>query len=452
MGFIRRILADRAGSVAIYSGMLAVLGIGAAALAIDYGRLAVVRAQMQDRADAGAMAAAVFLDKSDGARAAAEDVARNSVQQFSAIAGDAELRVGSVSFYSAVTPSRVPATGDQDAMFIEVVLEPKTVNFFFQPLLSMVAGGTSPNSEQLDAMAMAAADPFICDAPPLMMCDPAESDPTLSLTDPNNIGRQFRLKEPQAGGGAMVPGNFGLLRLPDGSGGAAAIGAALAAVTAPDCYTMDVTTAPGSKTVQVKNGMNARFDITGAPDPAPNVINYPRDTIIENDPSLSVGDGVWDIADYWDERHGGGLPTGLDDASRYQTYLYELGLDYARNGKKTLYPAPDTLPDGYALIEPGGVDLPVDEDDPNNPDVDGVPSQAPASNGPARRIVKVTVLQCIAENVKGSATYPTNGQYVEMFVTETVQDPPEAAIYAELRGSLTPATSPDFHANVQLVQ
>ena len=55
---MRRIFADVQGSISAYSAILAVLGIGGAALAVDFGRAAVLRTQMQDRADAGAMAAA----------------------------------------------------------------------------------------------------------------------------------------------------------------------------------------------------------------------------------------------------------------------------------------------------------------------------------------------------------------------------------------------------------
>jgi hypothetical protein len=148
------------------------------------------------------------------------------------------------------------------------------------------------------------------------------------------------------------------------------------------------------------------------------------------------------------------LPPDLADASRYQVYLYEIGVDFARNGKRTLYPIGDTLPEGFTLVTPPGADLPVAEDPANagNPDFDGVPSGEVAANGPARRLVEVPLLQCLAEDVHGHATYPTGGKYVEIFITETVADPPEAAIYGEVVRSLTPSSDPDFHANVRLVQ
>ncbi len=58
--------------------------------------------------------------------------------------------------------------------------------------------------------------------------------------------------------------------------------------------------------------------------------------------------------------------------------------------------------------------------------------RAPASNGAARRLVKVALLQCIADGVNGKGTYPTHGKFVEMFVTQEVRDPPDAGIYGEI--------------------
>ena len=58
------------------------------------------------------------------------------------------------------------------------------------------------------------------------------------------------------------------------------------------------------------------------------------------------------------------------------------------------------------------------------------------------------MLQCIAEGVKGKHAYPTNGNFVEIFITQTVQS---KAIYGEIVSPLTPSNDPDFHANVKLI-
>lgn len=450
------LLADKRGGVTIYSAFFVLFALAGGAVAIDFGRMALLKSEMQNRADAGALAGATQLDGRLDARSRAQSLAVQAMAQTSAIpANGATLGVEAVNFYSAVEPDFVAAIDDADAAFIEVVMTPKTVDLFFQPFMNMLEKSDDPTARAVAASALAGPDPFICHAPPLMMCDLDESDPTLDLTLPEHAGKQVRLKEPLAGGGSMAPGNFGLLALPDGSVGANDIQAALAAVTPADCYTLDVSTATGAKTNKVISGVNARFDLPGGlPDPAPNVINYPRDASLVADPARKLGQGDWDREGYWLAKHGTSLPADLQGASRYQTYLYELGEAYARNGMRTIYPVTGSLPEGFALIEPPGPNLPVAADPANadDPNFDGVPSTAVASNGQARRLVQVPLLQCIAEGVSGHGTYPTGGKYVEIFITETASAAPEATIYGEVVRAITPSTNPDFHANVRLIR
>lgn len=271
---VERLRRDEKGGVAVFAGFFTVLALGAGALVLDVGRMSVLRSQMQDRADAGAMAGAAQLDGRVGAQARATTIATTAMSQSSGITSSAAtLTVKTVTFYSEITPLPVLATGDEDSKYIEVGLDPKDVDFLLQPLLSTAAG---TNSQTLDATATAGVEPFICHAPPLMICDPGENDPTMDLSLDANVGRQIALKPPPNGGAAWGPGNYGLLALPDGSIGANDLEAALAAIIPADCYGLDVGTAPGVKTTKVENGINARFDVVGGlPNPAPNVINFP---------------------------------------------------------------------------------------------------------------------------------------------------------------------------------
>ncbi len=145
------------------------------------------------------------------------------------------------------------------------------------------------------------------------------------------------------------------------------------------------------------------------------------------------------------------LQQGAQSASRYQVYLYEQGLEFGRSDTnwQTIYPVDGAVPGGYILVSPAAPSVPVDPVNPDDPNYDGVPSQTVAPNGYARRLVKVAVLQCVAEGVKGTHAYPTNGNFVEMFITESVAN---KAIYGEIIRPLTPSNDPDFHANVKLVQ
>jgi hypothetical protein len=66
--------------------------------------------------------------------------------------------------------------------------------------------------------------------------------------------------------------------------------------------------------------------------------------------------------------------------------------------------------------------------------------------------MKVAVLQCVAESVRGRGDYPTNGNYIEVFVTEPVGDPPDTSIYGELLGQLTPDESASFHYDARIIE
>jgi len=450
-GLVGRLARNDKGGVAVFSGFFVVLALGAGALVLDVGRMSVLRSQMQDRADAGAMAGAAQLDSRAGAQVRATTIATAAMSQTSAITSSvSELGVASVTFYSEISPGLVLATGDEDSKYIEIGLDPKNVDYLLEPLL-VTASGT--HSQTLNATATAGVEPFICHAPPLMICDPGETDSTQDLSLAANVGRQIALKPPPSGGSAWAPGNYGLLALPDGSIGANDLEAALAAIQPADCYGLDVGTAPGVKTNKVQNGINARFDVVGGlPYPAPNVINYPKDADILIDPNVSLGNASWDLAGYWTAKHTTPVPIELLDASRYQTYLFELGLEFARNGRLTIYPIEGALPPGFTTVSPTAADIPVNASFPDDPDFDGVPSQTVASNGHARRLVQVAVLQCQAEDVKGAHEYPSNGNYLEMFLTEAVDGAPAGGIYAEVVRTLTPTNNPDFHANVKLVK
>lgn len=447
---IRAFVAADRGGVAVFTAFFTVAALGAGALALDIGRMTVLRAQMQDRADAGALAAATQLDGRPGAQERATLIATAAMRQASGIPGDGgELSVERVEFYSAVDPAPVPAEGDEDSLFVEVVLTPKRIDFFLSDIMTASASG---RSAIMATRAVARPQPFICDAPPLMLCDPDEVAGGFDLTDPASIGRQIRLKPPP-GGGSWAPGNFGLLALPDGSSGASTLSDALAAVNPAECYTLDVTTAPGVKFNQIRNGLNARFDLPhGEPWPAPNVINYPRDTALAADPDARFGDGTWGIDEYWLARHGGAVPAALAGGTRYQTYLYELGETFARQGRRTIWPVESELPPDFETVTPPGPNLPTDASQPDDPDHDGRPSAPVASNGPARRLLKVAVLQCVADSVRGRHAYPTNGNFVEVFMTETVDDAPKGALYGEFVRPLSPGVDPDFHANARLVE
>lgn len=471
---------NESGGIAVYTAFFAILAIGAGAIALDIGRMSLLRTEMQNRADAGAMAGARYLDGRAGAQGRAREVAVRATLERSRVSNSAELVVPEtgVVFFSGRDPNSgawIEATDDADSRFIRVMLEQREMTVYFRRVLDMLLGEASPTVTTVDASAVAGSRPFICNAPPLMICDfndPVGSGP--NLKDPANIGRQLRLKEAQAGGNqSWAPGNFGLLSVDDDSNAAGAIERVLAAVQPEQCYGYDVNTAPGSMTNKVKNGINARFDLPNNPwpYPAPNVINYPQDDNLIGNTEI-LGSGIWNLEGHWDAKHDGD-PNTVDapsvlrnvagtgrQATRYQTYLYELGETFWVNtqgpgaGKEVIHPTSGEMPAGYAAVTPLASEVPVAADPANadNPAFDGVPSEEVASDGPARRLVEVAMLKCNTYDVRGEGTYPTEGNYLEVFLTEHVQDPSNATIYGEVVRALSPLNAPEFFSNVQLVE
>jgi Flp pilus assembly protein TadG len=449
----RRFLADRRGGVALYTALVGTLVMGSLVLGVDVGRMTVLQAQMQNAADAAALAASAQLDGLDGARDRAEAVARSTASDSSGLTIAAgAFAVDDVEFFSDYGDSPVEATNDQDAAFIRVTMAPEDMQVLFEPVMRILGGGTGSSVSTIAANAVAGTDPIVCNAPPFMLCDFTEDeDIAIDILDDSSAGRQVLMK-PQGGGG-FAPGNYGLLCV-DGDCGASAINAALVAVESGACSGTDVETATGSKTNQIRDGLNARFDKGSADprNPARNVINYPRDTDMTS--STLVGNGIWDVTGYWLAKHGTAVPVALANATRYQVYLYELDETFARSdsglGKRTIYPIDGALPAGFVEIDPPGEDIPVDASNPNDNDFDGVPVSTPVED-PERRVVVAAIVQCVAQGVRGHGEHPAAG-YVFMFLTETVSDPPNADVYAEVIGPFNADTSPDFHVNARLFE
>jgi len=476
----RTFLRDQGGSIVIYTGAFMSIGMGGAALSIDIGRIVLLKTQMQNRADAGALAGAAQLDAQNGAIERAEYIIQDAMVAYTTAAADqGELAVWSVTFYQPEADYITrgdETTDDVAARFAEVVMERRTLSFFYAPALNIMTGQTADSYTELDARAVAMSDPFICKTQPMMICNPLEdSDPATpdDIPDDTYAGKSVALKQGIQGGGTWVAGNFGLLDLPTdadyGAGGAQAVAAALSADAPEGCYGFNlVTTAPGSMTVSVSDAINTRFgwdETDSAIIPAPNVMAYPKDiqmqTDIDNGISTILGDGVWDLATYWATNHAGvAMPPELSGATRYQVYLYEQGVSYwKKNGKNVLVTELDQTGGGYTEVDPADYPLaavlPVNAGDVDDVWTDGEPppGQTVSTTGQERRIVRVNILNCTNLDVQGHGDYENDGGYVEMFITEPSPAPADGGgIYGEFVRALNPRISLEFHGNVRLTE
>lgn len=470
-GSAKRFLRDQSGSIIIYTGAFMAIGVGGAALSIDIGRIVLLRTQMQNRVDAGALAGAAQLDAQPGALERAGYVVEDSMTAYTTSgANEAEIVIKEVNFFAAAEDkiSRgAETTLDNEARFVEVIAERRVLSFFYAPAMNVLSGAAASSYTTLDSRAVAMSDPFICKMQPLMVCNPYDNgDGTVSGSLEANIGFGLRIKQSPSTG-AWEPGNFGLLDLPEdaayGGGGAVAIQAALEAEEPQGCYAASVlSTATGSPIMSVKNGLNTRFY---GPNVAPHVLNYPDDTIVENDPNTDFGDGVWDLAGYWAQFHPGvPLPSPLTSATRYQMYLFEQGQGFWKKNKKTSPIASIDPPDangGWTFVDPANYPsqaiIPTDATYPDDNDLDGEPPVPPETVSHLqheRRNITIAVADCLSQSFQGDDDIANNGVYVKLFLYREATEPGSegAEIYGEVVSVVEARSSLEFHGNVRLVE
>ena len=425
-----------------------------AVLALDVGRLIMLRIQMQNAADAAALAAAVQLTGANGSRTLAESVARNATQQVTRLLEPGtKLTVASINFYQSWSPDaadRKLAIDDQDATIAEVVMNDQGLSLLFQPIVEQFFPSGISSVTVLASRAVAENSTIGCSPPPLMMmCNPYEvASPvcgghTGNFYEDDQIGRQVVLTEGTAGV-PEAPGEFGLLALPDGTMNAADLGAAIASVTTPDCQGPEVALSPGAKTAAIVGGFNARFDASKgyANDPAPHVGAFPRDSNAGN-PGVVVGDGEWKPASYLKPYKGHPFtvdqpPGGVHTPTRYQVYLWQIGVEYQMNGTATVFPARATseLPDiggTWTTVNASGA---VDIKPPTN--IHKLPKTASSLTGDEeqwvkRRLTRAVVVDCTCLGIASAGTVQPNGRWVDLFITEKIKNPATGgtAIYAE---------------------
>ena len=455
-----RFLKDERGAVLVYVTLIMGALLGLTGIALDSGRLFTLRQEMQNAADAAALAGAWQLDgtvqgsgRADQAARGAAAIAPNG-QKFGATPGT--VAIASTAFFSAAPLSddapmvAVPPPYD----YIQV-----TTNGVVQNTLLMRAFGGAP-TVTLAASAVARKGLAKCSVTPLAICNPNETpgNPGAPFNPALYYGKQL-LSKAQGGSGQWAPGNWGLLDTTNGQQGTNALAQMIGGVQGlPSCISATgVDPKPGSVTA-VRNAFNVRFDMYDAPlfnnqknnpnyPPARNVVkgikptnascnNYtatarvttmPRDTNIPTTISATsrFGNGQWNCASYWTTNHPGGpsAPAGCGAAAsttltRYEVYYYEATTGGLIPNTSTLSPQGDNgNPQCYQNTIPP------------------TPSQLTQRQFD-RRVLTVAVIDCIANNVQGnqSGSVPVK-TYLSTFMTESVAQPPDADLYLEIVGS-----------------
>lgn len=447
--------------------MLAVL-IGFAALALDVGRVFVLRAEMQNAADAAALAAAAELNGKSGARLRARAAARQALvheghhARVAELLGDTGLPDEAFAFFCIigskddVDPDEVdmstycsgaddgtgkwPATTDDEAHYVRVTLDPDlaanyyTVDLIFLPVLKAV--GIDPaNFVQIVASAMAGRHWYECNYPPMVLCDPFEGTGT-TFKEAMQAGQAIVMRE-QGPGAAWVSGNFGFLEPRDGGGGANVVARYLASADLMGCTPPRITTKTGEMAQKTKAAINTRFDQYGPqlpkpPDgmtdwqawpPAPNIAEYPLDSTwqtIAGVPNGRFGTGQWPVVQYWQDKYGTTPPMGWNDASppkRWEVYQYEIA-----------------NPDPAHPVTPSASHMPWGDAE--------------------RRVLYVAVASCEALGIGGKSDAVLNDPdgFARIFLIQKAQDPSDKLeIYGEYEG-WSMEQDAHYHVDLQLYE
>jgi len=364
----QKIWQDERGVVLPYVAITLIAIVALAALAIDASRLMSVQSQLQNAADALALAGAAELDRRPDSIIRAESAINDLISNPVAGAGLRQTaQVAAVDFLQSLPPSDdlpITSTNLTDdptlAAYVQVTVKPVSMLTLFP--ISLLSRRSTMT---IGAQAVAGYDQVVCNATPLYVCNPFES-PGMSYyqatqaliaasADSASQRRLIRLSGTQFGNGAYSAGAMGYVA-PDtgylpaagcGPGAGFGVPQALAASEVRACFRLSSRSLLASQDQLAMDGLNTRFDIYAhgfstcriyAPDPnvrkgfaAPGNVNWcdaepvlptwpmpsqigaplaPDQNMIRGngtfDTTVELGNGVWNCAAYWNAAHAVG--------------------------------------------------------------------------------------------------------------------------------------------------
>src|SRR5262245_6671025 len=247
---------DDDGSILIWFTLVILAMMGMIGLALEGSAYYHLNSDLQELADASAIAGAAELDGAGDAITRATDRAENLLSndpRWSNVARSG-LQITTPTFYSALDPVNgdTPTTNPGQAKFIKVT----TVTREVAPMFLKAVGATA--NAQTSASAVAGSTPVACNVQPLMLCNPYEGTSDFHATP----GQLFHFKQ-KGNTGGFSPGDFGLLDPPGvNSSGAKTIRNLLSQQSPNFCYVNEISPRPGQAAGDVADGINVRFDLT----------------------------------------------------------------------------------------------------------------------------------------------------------------------------------------------
>lgn len=479
----RRFIRAAEGAVLAWAAITipAVLGVGA--LTIDLSRYYALQTELQNAADAAALAAAAELDGRASAITRANNALANLVSNDERFgeAGGGAVAIGAVRYLTSLPASDADpiteafvTTDATEARFVEVRVTPVDLDFILPVFAGMAAA-------QTNALAVAGFQEAVCQFTPMFVCNPWEGTGTTiqqAANDPAQLRRMVALRMPGGQTSQYAPGNYGFLDAPLIGNGASALEQAIAQAAPPTCFAQSGVSVRTGQISSVRDGFNVRFDMYNgnlsgmrnnpnyrpardvirgyaaagngngsACNSAPSAAAYglPRDSCFATNTCQSVGSstggrmgaGDWDFVTYMQRNHNSPAAVTIAGTaytinyttrtfspasrpSRYQVYRWEI--DNNRIPNSNGYSSPGTTERGAPACYTGG----------------GL------SDTPDRRILYVAVLNCQALVAQGLLTSGNSSgplpveAFARIFLTEPVESGQNSTIYGEFNGIVQP--------------
>jgi hypothetical protein len=425
--------ADTQGLILPYVTMMLVVIVGLSVLALDGARIMSLQTQLQNGADALALAGAAELDRMPDAETRAVTAVNNLVANSVRFAGsNGAVRASRIEFYSQLPAADsspitdgVVASDPMTARFISVSVEPVR---FATILPASLFGGT--NAIAVRASSIAGFDQVVCDMVPLFICNPfevagmSEEQGAASLqhavADPTLRRRLISLRRNE--NKPYRPGDYGFLDSPLIGSDPGAMIDAVARAHSGVCFRHGTIAIRRGVAGAVRDAFNVRFDLyAGAMVAERNDSNYrPAENVrkgfvgggagaggnqctaqpannwpIGRPPNQAtglpldrrwpnmdggMGNGDWDFETYWQVNHGSaGRPSPTIDGnlvdndslvSRYDIYRYEIEQGYVDDRS----PGGET---GAPACYAGGA----------------------LSAAPDRRVIEAAIVNCLSSNI-----------------------------------------------------
>lgn len=474
------------GAIMIMMALIMIVLIGVAALALDIGRLVVLRSQMQNAADAAALAAAVELDGESNALDRARAAAREAISHDSRhsrvaeLLGSGGLPDSAFTFYCIigaqydVDPDDVDlsafcddTTDDGDghyetssdtfAHYVRVDLNPAlvsthfTLDLMFLPVLDLFGLNTAATAST-STHATAGRSFFPCDPAPMMLCDPFPAAAGGFFAHMHG-GETIELRDQGSGPSSWAAGNFGFTDPVEGGPGAVNVANKLADEYGQDCDPSQVDPRTGEMTQRSTNAVNTRFDSYSNPGfnnawatypPAENIMEYATgmpDTVPTGTTDSRFGVGNWGFSGYMTANHPIDTipntpayprnPT-TGEPTRWAVYNWEID-----NCTITPNPVPGLPP----LFDPL-CKIPLTGRPTHNPRPPDLTLDPPRHD---RREISIYVVNCEASGVTGTQPVPmmSPGGLARVFFFRKATPPAGAKIWVEFieRANETDATS-----------